>query len=145
MGAAILNSVSEFCSVTTEFNRDGEIAVRGKGACLCVSLGNVLGPPRQMDIKTQQLPFWCLRGPIWEGRRYTSPTRESSCVYIRIVRRLCVIGNVEELPLPPRGVARTLFLGGGAARASLLFGVALRAGPPFFIHKAIYLTTKETL
>ncbi|CAL8286221.1 unnamed protein product [Arctogadus glacialis] len=52
MGAAILNSVSEFRSVTTEFNRDGEIAVRGKGACLCVSLGNVLGPPRRMDIKT---------------------------------------------------------------------------------------------
>ncbi|CAL8337066.1 unnamed protein product [Boreogadus saida] len=54
MGAAILNSVSEFRSVTTEFNRDGEIAVRGKGACLCVSLGNVLGPPRRMDIKTHQ-------------------------------------------------------------------------------------------
>ncbi|CAL8288046.1 unnamed protein product [Arctogadus glacialis] len=54
MGAAILNSVSEFRSVTTEFNRDREIAVRGKGACLCVSLGNVLGPPRRMDIKTHQ-------------------------------------------------------------------------------------------
>ncbi|CAL8254775.1 unnamed protein product [Boreogadus saida] len=55
MGAAILNSVSEFCSGTTEFNRDGEFAVRGKGACLCVSLGNVLGPPRRMDIKTQEI------------------------------------------------------------------------------------------
>jgi hypothetical protein len=40
-------------SVTTEFKRDGEFDVRGKGACLCVSLGNVLGPPRRMDNKTQ--------------------------------------------------------------------------------------------
>ena len=39
-------------SVTAEFKRDGEIDFRGKGACLCVSLGNVLGAPRRMDIKT---------------------------------------------------------------------------------------------
>ena len=71
MGAAILNSVSEFRSVTTEFNRDGEIAVRGKGACLCVSLGNVLGPPRRMDIKThhkRSTTSVAFNAPVIEGK-----------------------------------------------------------------------------
>ena len=40
------------CSVSSEVNRASKFAVRGKGACSCVSLGNVLGPPRRMDNKT---------------------------------------------------------------------------------------------
>ncbi|CAL8314507.1 unnamed protein product [Boreogadus saida] len=71
MGAAILNSVSEFCSVTTEFNRDGEFAVLGKGACLCVSLGNVLGPPRRMDIKTQHQTDHACSGGCVKGNTQT--------------------------------------------------------------------------
>ncbi|CAL8264729.1 unnamed protein product, partial [Gadus morhua 'NCC'] len=43
LAAAILNFVSEFCSVTTEFNRDGEFALRGKGKG-CGALGESVGP-----------------------------------------------------------------------------------------------------
>ena len=39
------------CSVSSEFNRASKFAVRGKGACSCVSLGNVLRPLRRMDNK----------------------------------------------------------------------------------------------
>ncbi|CAL8286062.1 unnamed protein product [Boreogadus saida] len=46
LGAAILNSVSEFFSVTTEFNRDGEFAVRGKGKGCGASEG-LWGPKRE--------------------------------------------------------------------------------------------------